>query len=541
MLPLALTTAAAAVPLLCIFAPRVLLCLLSPAFRVAGWLLLQRSEPARQQLRAQVQREEEACGEKRGGENEEAAKGDGDSDSDFSGIVGYFHPFCNAGGGGERVLWAAVQATQQRWPRAICAVYTGDTDVDKEAMLRGVCERFNIHLHAPRVHFVYLRRRAWVLASRWPRCTLAGQSLGSLVLAAEALGALVPDVFVDTMGYAFALALVKLVLPAVPTGAYVHFPTISTDMLGSLDDATGTQGVNAGAGAGARGWLKRRYWLLFARAYGWTGGLVDEATCNSSWTADHLRELWGPTRAAGKCSRMSLIYPPIAVTELISSIEVSDAAERAREPVLVYLAQFRPEKQQAVAIRAFAKFMAAWRREHPDSDSDSTDSTPRLVLIGSVRRDTRADEENIARLRALAAELGVGSDTEFVVDAPWPKVRARLGRASVGVNTMWNEHFGMGVVEYQAAGLVAVVNASGGPYRDIVVDLGRGPTGFSAADEDGFAAAFAAALAMPPADRVAMRLRARESARRFTEEEFMRRWNAEVMAPLVARRRGSLA
>jgi hypothetical protein len=44
----------------------------------------------------------------------------------------------NAGGGGERVLWAAIRATQKRWPNAKCVVYTGDRDVDKKAILSRV-------------------------------------------------------------------------------------------------------------------------------------------------------------------------------------------------------------------------------------------------------------------------------------------------------------------------------------------------------------------------------------------------------------------
>lgn len=28
---------------------------------------------------------------------------------------GFFHPYCNAGGGGERVLWTAVRCMQQRY------------------------------------------------------------------------------------------------------------------------------------------------------------------------------------------------------------------------------------------------------------------------------------------------------------------------------------------------------------------------------------------------------------------------------------------
>jgi alpha-1,2-mannosyltransferase len=29
-------------------------------------------------------------------------------------VVGFFHPYCNAGGGGERVLWVAIRALQKR-------------------------------------------------------------------------------------------------------------------------------------------------------------------------------------------------------------------------------------------------------------------------------------------------------------------------------------------------------------------------------------------------------------------------------------------
>ena len=44
----------------------------------------------------------------------------------------------NAGGGGERVLWAAIRATQKRWPNAKCIVYTGDHDVGKHDILARV-------------------------------------------------------------------------------------------------------------------------------------------------------------------------------------------------------------------------------------------------------------------------------------------------------------------------------------------------------------------------------------------------------------------
>lgn len=49
-----------------------------------------------------------------------------------------FNGHSNAGGGGERVLWEAVRAVQKRWPKAICAVYTGDYDMNKTSMLEKV-------------------------------------------------------------------------------------------------------------------------------------------------------------------------------------------------------------------------------------------------------------------------------------------------------------------------------------------------------------------------------------------------------------------
>lgn len=49
--------------------------------------------------------------------------------------------YSNAGGGGERVLWAAIRATQIRWPNAKCVVYTGDHDVNKDQILSRVKAR----------------------------------------------------------------------------------------------------------------------------------------------------------------------------------------------------------------------------------------------------------------------------------------------------------------------------------------------------------------------------------------------------------------
>ena len=43
--------------------------------------------------------------------------------------VGFFHPYCNAGGGGERVLWVAIKGLLREHAQCHAVVYTGDTDV----------------------------------------------------------------------------------------------------------------------------------------------------------------------------------------------------------------------------------------------------------------------------------------------------------------------------------------------------------------------------------------------------------------------------
>ncbi|KAL7272664.1 asparagine-linked glycosylation protein [Rhizina undulata] len=89
---------------------------------------------------------------------------------------------------------------------------------------------------------------------------------------------------------------------------------------------------------------------------------------------------------------------------------------------------------------------------------------------------------------------------------------------------MWNEHFGIGVVEYQAAGLISVVHNSGGPKMDIVVEIAGGKTGFHCTTAEEYAKAFAEVLSMPPQEASDMRMRARTSAKRFSEEVFAKQW-----------------
>lgn len=345
--------------------------------------------------------------------------------------------------------------------------------------------------------------------------TLLGQSLGSLITAYDSFSLLTPDIFIDTMGYAFALGLTKLLLPSVPTGAYVHYPTISTDMLSSLSAPTTAApklGVNAGQGTGTKGAAKKVYWEIFAKLYSWVGSSIDVVMTNSTWTQNHIKSLWGPFRLSPASSEIAVVYPPVAVEELEREIEVSTASEASREKILLYIAQFRPEKNHTLILESFAQFKKSGTEAAKDA---------KLVLVGSVRGDT--DSKRVYELRLLVNELHIKESVEFHLDASWPEILEWLRKSSVGVNGMWNEHFGIGVVEYQAAGLIGVVHDSGGPKIDIVTEVDGQPTGFHAMTEKEFAAGFEKALSLG-SETLAWRERARVSARRFTEEEFASRW-----------------
>ena len=102
--------------------------------------------------------------------------------------IGFFHPYCDSGGGGERVLWCGINALKRKFPYAKFIVYTGDTHVMRDQIIDKVKDRFQIEnvdwMKDPNdgIKLVYLHQRKWVEAEMYPRFTLLGQSIGSIYL-----------------------------------------------------------------------------------------------------------------------------------------------------------------------------------------------------------------------------------------------------------------------------------------------------------------------------------------------------------------------
>lgn len=144
--------------------------------------------------------------------------------------IAFFHPYCNAGGGGERVLWQCVLGLLEDYPRAAVYIYTGDTDADPRQIVCNAESCFGLKIPMDRVEFIYLKTRVLVEARCYPVFTLLGQSLGSMILGLEALLKFQPAYFVDSMGYTFTYLAADLI--GCDVISYVHYPTISSDMLG---------------------------------------------------------------------------------------------------------------------------------------------------------------------------------------------------------------------------------------------------------------------------------------------------------------------
>lgn len=367
-------------------------------------------------------------------------------------LIGYFHPYCNAGGGGERVLWTIIQGLQISHPYAIHAIYTGDTEVSKEDMVSNVKTRFNIEIQPETVALIYLHKRKWVEAERYPRFTMLGQSLGSLILGWEAMSQLIPDVFFDTMGYAFTYPIVQG-LAQCQVACYVHYPTISTDMLAQVKnrDSSSVHTSNFVAKSSVLSYLKLLYYHLFAFAYGWAGTWANLVLVNSSWTKGHIDQLWS--------TNATVLFPPCD-TEALIELPV----DSSRQSQILSVAQFRPEKNHALQLESLAalfekhpQFKRTWGKNHPPL---------KLIVLGSVRHTQ--DQARVDALRSFAKTLNIQDHVQFVINCDHKSLIEFLRTSLIGIHTMSQEHFGIGVVELMAAGLIPVAHNSGGPQMDIV-------------------------------------------------------------------------
>ncbi|XP_008233777.1 PREDICTED: GDP-Man:Man(3)GlcNAc(2)-PP-Dol alpha-1,2-mannosyltransferase [Prunus mume] len=424
--------------------------------------------------------------------------------------VAFFHPYTNDGGGGERVLWCAVKAIQDENSSLHCLVYTGDHDASPLSLTARALDRFGVKLlHPPKV--VHLNKRKWIEEATYPRLTMIGQSLGSVYLAWEALTKFTPTYYLDTSGYAFTYPLARLFGCRVI--CYTHYPTISCDMLSRVRQRSSM--YNNDDFIAQSNWLsscKVIYYNIFSRMYGTVGSCAHLAMVNSSWTQSHIEKLWKIPE------RTKRVYPPCDT----SGLQVL-SLERPAEPAkIISVAQFRPEKAHGLQLEAFAAAIGKLDAHLP---------RPKLQFVGSCRN--KSDEERLQSLKDKAIELKVDGDVEFHKNVMYRDLVQLLAGAIAGIHSMTDEHFGISVVEYMAAGAIPIAHNSAGPKMDIVLPEDGQQTGFLARTVEEYADAILSIIKMPETERLKMAAAARKRADTYSEQRFYEGFKAAVSAILT--------
>ncbi len=419
-------------------------------------------------------------------------------------VVAFFHPNALCGGGGERVLWMMIHALQKR-DQANAVRYviylSGPAPVSFFEASRKIKSQFNIQLKDP-VEFIPVKKSHLIDGDRYRRFTMIRQAIGSIRLAFECLTRLCPDYYVDTTGFAFCYPLARLAGCKVMT--YTHYPAISADMVSVVRAKTNAH--NNQAVIAQSQWLtgiKIFYYGVFSLVYGLCGKCAHRVMVNSSWTWSHIQAIWSP-------KDIHIVFPPAPVEHLMN------LPLGPRQNQIISVAQFRPEKRHDFQIRVFANVLERCRKERIKEE-------PRLVLVGGCRN--KADEQYVRDLKELARQLGVQSHVVFAPNAPYEKLTAYLGSSKIGLHAMWNEHFGIGVVEYMAAGCIAVAHKSGGPALDILVPAHDGPRGFLADSMETYVAALCHILLgeRPEKDLENIRIRGRKQCQKFSNDIFIKK------------------
>lgn len=471
-----------------------------------------------------------------------------DNDNQQSSIhVGIMHPYSTGGGGGERVLWFMIRSLHELSPRIHVTLYTTDPRPFPE-LRQLVRETFNIELDRPIDQKQLFGAKRWLTPSRF--LTLFMHSVASAVVGWEALTSFVPDVFMDTHGCAESFFVAKW-FAGCRTVCYVHYPTISTDMLQRVSQRVSSYNNDEQiVKSSFRSQLKLWYYRLYASMYGFVGMSADVVMVNSTWTKNHIESIWWRQRP----NRVHIVYPPVAVHYFRDAIPLSlkhgggskssdDGDEDAkfdRMPWILSIGQFRPEKDHALMLRSF-KAMLSLLNDHQDDEDhqqkQAEESRPwisqvRLVLLGGCRGTE--DEQRVSQLKQLAKDLGIDDRVDFIVNAPFSTLTRMLSQCVIGLHTMWNEHFGICVVEYMVAGLIPLAHDSAGPKMDIVVDYESKRTGFLASTEQEYARYMSQILngffQQPTTadnddgsnnEMRAIQANARQSTDRFSEEQFV--------------------
>jgi len=441
-------------------------------------------------------------------------------------VYAFFHPHVSGGGGGERVLWKLIQFLQRQQqqqgggggkgqseeddgttPSKIkIVIFSIDPPTVDESQIRMDAQRrFDVHV-PDSINLISLEDCKSYLNPK-PFLSLVMESWGTMQLAYQGISRYQQqfpnepiDVYWDTTGCAFTFLVARWLIPSAWIFAYVHYPTISTDMMAW----EWKKQRQTGLARKVKTTIKLIYYWFFVFLYGLVGSLADMVLVNSTWTYGHIKTLWGFFSAR----RIHIVYPPCLVPDVPDSIQTSSSPTSiTRTRRIVSIGQFRPEKDHALQVESLARLF----EKYPIHKDEKV----QLIMIGSCRNE--ADQQRVSELRTLIEQRNLTDFVEFMINPSNKELQEFMASSLVGIHTMRQEHFGIGIVEMMALGLLTVAHDSGGPKTDIVQHK---VTGYLATSPEEYAEVLHEALTLPDQEAETMRIKARSSVTRFSDRAF---------------------
>nr|CAD2128032.1 unnamed protein product [Meloidogyne enterolobii] len=374
----------------------------------------------------------------------------------ISDTFAFFHPYCDACGGGERVLC---------FPDLNFIVYTGDIDRTPQEILTKVNSRFGISVPTNRLQFIFLRSRWLLEAKNYPRFTLIAQLFAGLIVGFEALWRFCPEWFMDTTGCPLTLPLFYW-LGGAKTLCYVHYPTITTEMIQLVDSRTPTYNNSSTISSSFfLTKLKLIYYRIVALLYKSCGGCSQLTMANGSFFLDIFTYRTALVNQTKNC------ISPCNVERLLelennSEYKLENNGENNEEKKLevsiISVGQIRPEKNHLEQLRIFADVRRLLLEQ-------KININVKLIIAGGCRNEE--DTKRVEFLQNYAKKhlgMKVGDEIDWELNIDFERLLELMKNSLIGLHTMWNEHFGISVVEGMAAGVIMVAHNSGGPALDII-------------------------------------------------------------------------
>ncbi|KAH7823818.1 putative glycosyltransferase family 4 protein [Monocercomonoides exilis] len=139
-----------------------------------------------------------------------------------------------------------------------------------------------------------------------------------------------------------------------------------------------------------------------------------------------------------------------------------------RLPQIVSVGQFRPEKEHEKQVAIFS----ALYKKHPElkpkkageQGSEETANGVKLIMCGGL---VKGMEWYVDNLKKEIEKEGLQDAIELRFNVPGEELRETLMNSMGAIHTMFEEHFGIVIVEMMASGAVPIVNPSGGMFDDV--------------------------------------------------------------------------